>query len=109
LRCSEHDIKAPVIEPDLLAANTAHTIYNKQCVGADTMDELRKGLELAQHTCGGVDMCDSQDLVFAFLQCLLNLIELWPVANFGFQLRDLDTICLKAVGERVGKVSGVED
>lgn len=54
-------------------------------------------------------MRDSDELVLLLLKRLLDLIELWTVANWGLQLRGLDAVGLKAVGEAVSEVAGVKD
>lgn len=52
-------------------------------------------------------MGNSEDLVLLLLQRRFDLVELWPVANGRLELCGLDTICLEAVGKRVGKVASV--
>jgi hypothetical protein len=52
---------------------------------------------------------DCEDLVLLLLESLFDLVKLWSVADWRLQLCDLDTVCLKAVGERVGEVASVED
>lgn len=73
------------------------------------MDKFADVLNLAENTSRGVDVGDGDGLVLLLLQCLLDLIELWAVANGGLELSGLDTVRLETVCEAVGKVTGVED
>ena len=73
------------------------------------MDQLAQCLDFAEDTRRRVDMSDGNDLVGLLLERLLNLVELWAVANRGLELGGLDAIRLEAVGEGVGKVARVQD
>lgn len=54
-------------------------------------------------------MRNSEELVLFLLQRLLHLRQLRSITNGRFELRGIDAIGLKAVGERIGKVAGMED
>lgn len=109
LRGSEHNVKLPVVEPDLLAADTAHAVHDDEGLGADAVDELRERLDLAEHTGGGVHVGDGKDLVLLLLERGLDLVQLRAVADGRLQLCGLHAVGLQAVGERVGEVAGVQD
>jgi len=109
LRGSNDTVDSPLVELDLLAANTADTIDNDQRFGADLVDKLAKSLDLTENTSRCVDVGDGQELVLLLLEGLLDLVQLRAVANGCLELSGLDTICLETIGEAVGKVSSVED
>ena len=109
MRGSDDTVNAPVVELDLLAANTADTIDNDQRVRADLVDELTEGLDLTKNTGRRVDVGDGDELVFLLLESLLDLVQLRTVANGSLELSSLDTICLETIGEAVGKVASVQD
>lgn len=72
----DNTIQLPFIELNILTANTAYPIHDDQGLRGDSVDQFGKGLELTQDTSGGVDVSDSQQLVFLLLQGLLDLREL---------------------------------
>jgi hypothetical protein len=71
--------------------------------------ELTECLDLAQHTRARIHVRNSQELVLLLSQRSLDLIQLWTVADWSFELRSLNTVCFEAVGKRVGKISSVQD
>jgi hypothetical protein len=109
LRSGEDDIELPVVEANLLTADTAHAVDDEECVGAHLLHKLAQCFELTEHAGRGIDVCNRDDLVALLLQRLLNLVELRSVADGSLELSDLGAVCLKAVGERVGKVACVQD
>ena len=109
LRGSENDVEFPLVKLDLLAADTADTVHNDQSLWADPVHKLAESLELAQHTGRGIHVGDSQKLVLLLLERLLDFVELWSLTNGGLELGGLHAVRLQAVGERVGKVSSVQD
>lgn len=109
MRGGENDIKLPVVELDLLATNTAHSVDYHQGVRADGVHKLAEGLDFAEYTGARVDVCDGQDLVLLLLECFLHLIELWSVADGCLQLCGFCAICFEAVGKRVGKIASVQN
>ncbi|KAH0389061.1 PLP-dependent transferase, partial [Aureobasidium melanogenum] len=109
LRGSNDTINSPVVKLNLLTADTADTIDNDHCVGADLVDELAEGLDLTENAGRGVDMGDGDELVFLLLQGLLDLVQLGSLSNGSLELGSLDAVCLETIGEAVGKVASVQD
>lgn len=105
----QDNVQSPVVEVDIFGADTAHSIYHHERLGADFVDHFRQGLDFTQHARRGIHVRDGDDLVLLFLQGLLHLVELGPVADGCFQLCGFDTVRLEAVGEGVGKVTCVQD
>lgn len=73
------------------------------------MDKLAESFDLAENTSRCVDVGDSQELVLLLSEGLLDFVQLRTVANGCLELSGLDTVCLEAISEAVGKVAGVED
>lgn len=109
LRSCEHDVEAPLVKANLLTADATDAVYHYQRFGAYPMHEFRERLDLAENAGAGIDVRDGDELVFLLLERFLHLVQLWPVPNWGFQLRGFHTIRLEAIGEGVGEVSGMED
>lgn len=109
MRSGEHNVELPLVELDLLATDTAHTVHDDQSIRADPVHKFAKRLDLAEHAGARVNVGDGQDLVLLLLQCLLDLVQLWAVADGRLQLCRLCAICLEAVCKGVGKVTGVQD
>lgn len=105
----DNAVDAPVVELDLFATDTAHTVDNDEGVRADSVDKLADVLDLAENACGGVDVGNGNSLVLLLAQSLFDLIQLWALAYGCFELCGLDSVCLEAVGKAVGKVAGVQD
>ena len=105
----KHDIEAPVVEADFFATDATDAVDYYQGFGADSVDEVRQGANLAKNAGAGVHMCDGEEFIFLLFEGSLHLGELGAVANRRFQLGGSDAVGLEAVGEGVGKVAGVQD
>lgn len=105
----EDDIQTPFVKGDFLASNTAHAVDDDEGVGAHTVNEFGHGLDVAENTGGGVNMCDGDDLVVCEFQSLLNVLERRALANWSLQLCSFSTVGFKTGGKGVGEVSAMKD
>ena len=104
----ENNINVPGVKGDLLGANTADTVHDDKGVGADTTDNLRHALDVAEDTGGGVDVSDGDKLVGLLLQGLLDLLKRRTVPDGSLDLGGLRTVGLNAGSKRVRKVTRVQ-
>ena len=109
MRCGEDDVETPVVEADIFGADGTDAVYDDESGGRYAVDEFGEGFDFAEDAGGGVDVGHGEDFVGLFLERGFHGIELWAVADRGFQLRRVDAVSLKAVGEGIGKVAGVQD
>lgn len=109
LRGGDDGVDAPFVEADFFAAYRADSVDDEEGVGRDLFDKFGERLNLGEDTSGGVGVCDGDDFVLFLLQRLFDLVELRAVTDGCLELCGLDTICLEAIGEAVGKVARVED
>ena len=109
LRGRQDDVNVPGVKRDFLATNGAHAVDDDEGVRADAADNFSHGLDVAENTGRRVDVCDSDDLVVLLLQSLLDVCGGRPLADGSLQLCGSHTVSLKAGGEGVAKVAGVQD
>ena len=105
----DNTIELPLIESNLLAGDTAHTVNNDEGLRGDSVHEGGQLLQLAENTSRGVDVSDGDHLVLLLRQRLLDLGKLGALANGGLELRDVGAVDLEAVGKAIAKVAGTEN
>ena len=105
----QHDVDAPLVEADLLAAHAADAVDDDERLGADFVHEFRQRLDLAQDAGARVDVRHRQELVLLLPQRGLHVRQLGPVPDRRLKLRGPHAVRLEAVGERVREVARVQD
>lgn len=105
----DDDIKAPVVEADLLRSDSADGVDGNERVGRGLVDDLGVLLDGGENTGRGVDLGDGNKLVLLLLKGLLKVLGVNDAADLGLDLVDVGAVSPQAVGERVSEVAVVED
>jgi hypothetical protein len=104
-----YGVEVPLVEGDLLGADTAHAIDDDEGLWADAADELGDALDVAEDAGRGINVCKGDQLVWLLLEGLLDLLQGWAVTDGSLEVGDLCAVALETLAEGVAEVAGVED